>query len=148
MVSLVLVAHSRRLLDALVEMVTETVSGAPACHAAGGTDDGRLGTSLRLVVDACRAALSGGSDGALVLYDAGSAWLTIELALDELSDDERQRIHVSHAPLVEGTLAAAARGASGGDLRELEEAASQALATDKQPARIDTTFVEAASMTA
>lgn len=148
MISLVLVAHSRRLLDALVEMVTGTVSGAPACHAAGGTDDGRLGTSLRLVVDAFRAALSGRSDGALVLYDAGSAWLTIELALDELSDDERHRIHVSHAPLVEGTLAAAARGASGGDLREMEEAASQALATDKQPDRIDTTFGEAARLMA
>ncbi len=61
--SLVLVAHSRRLLDALVEMVTGTVSGAPACHAAGGTDDGRLGTSLRLVVEACRVALAGRSDG-------------------------------------------------------------------------------------
>lgn len=67
MVSLVLVAHSRRLLDALVEMLTQMVSGAPACHAAGGTDDGRMGTSLRLVVDACRAALSGSADDALLL---------------------------------------------------------------------------------
>ena len=148
MVSLVLVAHSQPLLDALVEMVTETVSGAPACHAAGGTDDGRMGTSLRRVVDACHAALSSGSDGALVLYDAGSAWLTIELALDELSDAERDRVHVSHAPLVEGALAAAARGASGGDLREMSEAASRALATDKQPARDDTPIGEAARMTA
>jgi PTS hybrid protein len=147
MVSLVLVAHSQRLLDALVEMVTETVSGAPACHAAGGTDDGRMGTSLRRVVDACRAALSG-SGAALVLYDAGSAWLTIELALDELSHDERDRIHVNHAPLVEGTLAAAARGASGGDLAEMAEAAGQALASDKQPDRADTTLSEAARLTA
>lgn len=148
MVSLVLVAHSQRLVDALAEMVTETVAGAPACHAAGGTDDGRVGTSLRLVVDACRAALSGGSDGALVLYDAGSAWLTIEFALDELSDDERHRLHVSHAPLVEGTLAAAARGASGGGLREMAEAAREALDSDKQPGRIDTTFGDTAQRSA
>ena len=139
MVSLVLVAHSQRLLDALVEMVTETVAGAPACHTAGGTDDGRMGTSLRLVVAACRSALAGDSDGALVLYDAGSAWLTIELALDELGEDERGRIHVSHAPLVEGTLAAAARGASGGGMREMAEAAGEALDSDKQPDRIDVT---------
>ena len=148
MISLVLVAHSQRLLDALVEMVTETVSGPPACHTAGGTDDGRSGTSLRLVVDAIRAALSGRSDGALVLYDTGSAWLTIELALEELSGDERHRIHVSHAPLVEGALAAAARGARGGDLHEMEDAANQALATDKQPDRIDTTLGEAARLMA
>ena len=50
---------------------------------------GDLDTSLRLVVDAIRAALAGRSDGGLVLYDAGSAWLTIELALEELSGDER-----------------------------------------------------------
>ena len=148
MVNLVLVAHSQPLLDALVEMVTETVSGAPACHAAGGTDDGRMGTSLRRVVEACRAGLSSGSDGALVLYDAGSAWLTIELALDELSADERERVHVSHAPLVEGTLAAAARGASGGGLREMVDAAGRALATDKQPARVDTQVGAAARLTA
>ena len=139
MVSLVLVAHSQRLLDALVELVGGTVAGAPACHVAGGTDDGRMGTSLRKVLSACRAALSGDSDGALMLYDAGSAWLTIGFALDELGDKERQRLHVSHAPLVEGTLAAAARGAGGGGLLERAEAADEALAGDKQPDRIDQT---------
>jgi len=148
MVSLVLVAHSQRLLDALVEMVTQTVAGAPACHAAGGTDDGRMGTSLRLVVDACRAAVAEGSDDALLLYDAGSAWLTIEFALDELREGERDRLHVSHAPLVEGTLAAAARGARGGGWREMAEAARVALDSDKQPDRIDTTLGSAAQRTA
>ena len=139
MVSIVLVAHSERLLDALVELVEETVAGAPACHVAGGTDDGRMGTSLRKVLSATRAALSGDSDGALMLYDAGSAWLTIGFALDELGEEDRQRLHVSHAPLVEGTLAAAARGAGEGGLQEMAEAANEALARDKQPAPIDET---------
>jgi PTS hybrid protein len=139
MVSLVLVAHSQRLLDALVELVGETVAGAPPCHVAGGTDDGRMGTSLRSVLTACRAALAGASDEALILYDAGSAWLTIGFALDELGEEERQRLHVSHAPLVEGTLAAAARGAGGGGLQEMAGAADEALRNDKQPDRIDTT---------
>lgn len=139
MVSLVLVAHSQRLLDALVEMVTQTVAGAPTCHVAGGTEDGRMGTSLRRVVDACRAALSGPSDAALLLYDAGSAWLTIGFALDELGEKERDRLRVSHAPLVEGTLAAAARGAGGGGLREMAHAARDALRSDKQPDRVDAT---------
>ena len=148
MVSLVLVAHSRRLLDALIEMVTSTVAGAPACHAAGGTDDGRMGTSLRGVLDACRAALAHGPDGVLVLYDTGSAWLTIELALDELRQDERDRIHVSHAPLVEGALAAAARGAVGGGIGEMADAAAAALSSDKQPERIDVPLGGTAQRTA
>jgi dihydroxyacetone kinase DhaKLM complex PTS-EIIA-like component DhaM len=137
MVSLVLVAHSQRLLDALVELVGQTVAGAPECHVAGGTDDGRMGTSLRRVLSACRAALSDSSDGALILYDAGSAWLTIGFALDELGDEARRRLRVSHAPLVEGSLAAAARGAGGAGLREMAEAADEALSRDKQPDRID-----------
>ena len=137
MVSLVLVAHSQRLLDALVELVGETVAGAPECHVAGGTDDGRMGTSLRRVLNACRAALAGPSDEALILYDAGSAWLTIGFALDELGEGERKRLHISHAPLVEGTLAAAARGAVGGELAEMAEAANEALGSDKQPDRRD-----------
>lgn len=137
MVSLVLVAHSRRLLDALAELVTETIAGAPACHVAGGTDDGRMGTSLRSVISACRAAVSAPSDGGLILYDAGSAWLTIGFALDELEEGERERLLVSHAALVEGALAAAARGAGGGDLREMAAAANEALGRDKQPERMD-----------
>lgn len=148
MVSLVLVAHSRRLLDALIEMVTSTVAGAPACHAAGGTEDGRMGTSLRGLLDACRAALAHGPDGVLVLYDTGSAWLTIELALDELRQDERDRIHVSHAPLVEGALAAAARGAVGGGIGEMADAAAAALSSDKQPERIDVPLGGTAQRTA
>ena len=148
MVSLVLVAHSRRLLDALIEMVTSTVAGAPACHAAGGTEDGRMGTSLRGVLDACRAALAHGPDGVIVLYDTGSAWLTIELALDELRQDERDRIHVSHAPLVEGALAAAARGAVGGGIGEMADAAAAALSSDKQPERIDVPLGGTAQRTA
>src|SRR3990170_4359825 len=134
MVSLVLVAHSRRLLDALVELVGETVAGGPECHVAGGTDDGRTGTSLRGVSAALHAAVAA-SDEALVLYDTGSAWLTIGFALDELGDPERQRILVSDAPLVEGALAAAARGAGGGGLREMAEAARDALISDKRPPR-------------
>lgn len=148
MVSLVLVAHSQRLLEALVEMVGETVAGAPACHLAGGTDDGRMGTSLRRVVEACRAALTGPSEGALVLYDTGSAWLTIGFALDELGPETRARLHLSHAPLVEGALAAAARGASGGGLREMAEAAHEALTSDTQPDRLSTAIDGTARLTA
>jgi len=137
MTSLVLVAHSQRLLEALVELVGETVAGAPACHMAGGTDDGRMGTSLGRVVAACRAALLGASGSAVILYDTGSAWLTIGFALDELAQDERDRLYLSHAPLVEGALAAAARGAGGGGLKEMADAAADALTSDKQPARTE-----------
>jgi PTS hybrid protein len=133
MVSLVLVAHSDRLLDALVELIAATTATPPRCCTAGGTDDGRMGTSLARIRAALGAGLDAGDGGCLVLYDTGSAWLTIGFALDELSADERSRLVLSNGPLVEGALAAAARAADGAGLAEVAEAAASALERDKRP---------------
>lgn len=135
MVSLVLVAHSDRLLGALVDLVAATTASPPACATAGGTEDGRMGTSLARIRAALDAALdAAGGDGCLVLYDTGSAWLTIGVAIDELSPAERGRVAISDGPLVEGALAAAARAADGASLDEVAAAAASALERDKRPA--------------
>lgn len=128
-----LVSHSPSLLDALREMVDDAVDRPPPVHLAGGTDDGRLGTSLGRVSTALHDARR--APGTLVLYDSGSAWLTIGFALDALAPDARGRVAVSDAPLVEGTLAAAARAAQGAPLGEVVEAAEAALRTEKRPAQ-------------
>jgi len=133
MVSLVLVAHSDRLLAALVEMLGVSTADGPRCFVAGGTEDGRLGTSLARVRTALRAGLDASDEGCLVLYDTGSAWLTIGFAIDELEPGDRARTDVSDAPLVEGALAAAARAAEGAPLEEVAAAAGAALASDKRP---------------
>lgn len=133
MVSLVLVAHSDRLLSALVELVTATTTSPPACATAGGTEDGRMGTSLARIRAALRTGLVTTDDGCVVLYDTGSAWLTIGIALDELSPIERGRVTVSDGPLVVGTLAAAARAADGASLQEVAAASASALDRDKRP---------------
>lgn len=133
MVSLVLVAHSDRLLGAIVEMMVATTATPPPCSTAGGTDDGRMGTSLARIRAALRAGLDGGGDGCLVLYDTGSAWLTIEFAIDELPAADRARVVLSTGPLVEGALAAAASAADGASLTDVAEAAASALQGDKRP---------------
>jgi len=133
MVSLVLVAHSDPLLTALVEVVRDLTRTSPACFTAGGTDDGRLGTSLAKVRAGIRTGLDASDDGCLVLYDTGSAWLTIGFAIDDLPAEDRARVELSDAPLVEGTLAAAARAADGAPLAEVAVAAASALETDKRP---------------
>lgn len=134
MVSLVLVGHSQPLLSALVELVTATNADAPRCYIAGGTDDGRMGTSLARVRTALRAGFEASNDdGSLVLYDTGSAWLTVGFAIDELSGDERSRVMLSDGPLVEGSLAAAARAAEHASLYEVAAAAASALESDKRP---------------
>lgn len=132
LVSLVLVSHSPRLLDALQEMIRAASDPAPPLHLAGGTQDGRLGTSLSGVLAALRGADT--LDGTLVIYDSGSAWLTIGFALDALGPSHRARIVVSGAPLVEGALAAAARAARGAPLAEVACAAADAMRSEKQSA--------------
>src|SRR3990170_3241776 len=62
-VSLMLVAHSNRLLGALVELIAATTATPPVCSTAGGTDDGRMGTSLARIRAALRAGLDAGDDG-------------------------------------------------------------------------------------
>ena len=133
MVSLVLVAHSEELVTALVAVVRGITRRTPRCFPAGGTDDGRMGTSLSRVRSAIHDALDASADGCLVLYDAGSAWLTIGVALDDLPARDRSRVVLSDAPLVEGALAAAARASDGAPLLEVAEAAARALESDKRP---------------
>lgn len=133
MVSLVLVAHSDPLVTALVAVVHDVTRVSPPCFTAGGTDDGRFGTSLARVRRALRAGLDASADGCVVLYDTGSAWLTIDLAMDELNDEERSRVLLSDGPLVEGALAAAARASDGAARGEVADAAAGAITSDKRP---------------
>lgn len=133
MVSLVLVAHSDLLVTALVEVVRDVTRTSPPCFTAGGTDDGRMGTSLAKVRAAIRSGLDASDDGCLVLYDTGSAWLTIGFATDDLSGHDRARVEISDAALVEGALAAAARSSDGAPLHEVVQAAASALEADKRP---------------
>lgn len=126
-----LVAHSAPLLDAIRQMIDDSVGAPPGVELAGGTDDGRFGTSLARVGAALTAASS--PDGTLVLYDSGSAWLTISFAIDALSPADRRRVAISDAPLIEGAMVAAARAGQGAGLAEVADAAARALVTEKRP---------------
>ena len=84
--SLVLVSHSKSLAEGLRDMVVQVAGESVRVAAAGGTADGRLGTNAEAIVDTLRATLADSGDGVLVLLDLGSAWLSVEMALEELSD--------------------------------------------------------------
>ena len=131
--SLVLVSHSKSLAEGLRDMVVQVAGDSVHVAAAGGTADGRLGTNAEAIVDALRAILADSGDGVLVLLDLGSAWLSVEMALEELSDTERARIQVSEAPLVEGAVLAAVQASIGGTLSEVAMAAAGASSMSKAP---------------
>jgi phosphoenolpyruvate---glycerone phosphotransferase subunit DhaM len=133
LVGLVLISHSSSIADGLRDMVLQVAGSEVVVATAGGTDDGRLGTSAPRIAAAIRSTLEGAVDGTLILLDLGSAALSLELALEELNDDERARLRVSEAPLVEGAVLAAVQASVGASLDEVAEAALGAATMQKMP---------------
>jgi PTS hybrid protein len=122
-VGIVVVSHSASIATGVVDLARQM---APDVHfaAAGGTEDGGIGTSF----DAITAAITSVSDQdeVVVLCDLGSAYLTTDTALEFLDDEVRERVSVSRSPLVEGTVAAAVAAQTGGDAAGVLAAAATA----------------------
>ena len=101
---------------------------------AGGTEDGRLGTSAPQIEGGHPVACSTrGADDVLVLLDLGSAALSLELALEELDEADRARVRISEAPLVEGAILAAVQASVGASIDEVAAAADGAATMAKLP---------------
>lgn len=133
MVGLVLISHSSAIAEGLREMVAQVAGADVPVGIAGGTDDGRLGTSAPRIAEAIRLTLDAGADGTLILLDLGSAALSLELALEEFDEAERARLQVSEAPLVEGAVLAAVQASVGASLDEVAASAAGAASMPKMP---------------
>lgn len=113
MVGIVIVSHSETLAKGIVELAKMMAKDAPI-YAAGGTDDGRLGTSFEKISAAAEQADQG--DGCVLLMDMGSAVMTAEMVVEALDDKE---IRLIDAPLVEGAVLAAVECQSGAAIDEV-----------------------------
>ncbi|TPW70900.1 dihydroxyacetone kinase phosphoryl donor subunit DhaM [Schumannella sp. 10F1B-5-1] len=120
-VGIVVVSHSAKIAEGVVELAGQMADGV-AIVAAGGTDEGGIGTSFDKVGTAIGEADSG--EGVVILCDLGSAIMTAETALDFLDDADRARVVIADAPIVEGAVAAAVAARTGGD-RDAVLAAAQ-----------------------
>jgi len=120
-VGIVLVSHSVRLAEGAADLAAQVGGGTVAVVAAGGTDDGGLGTSAAKVERALRDAERGA--GVVVLPDLGSAVLTVRALLEDLPD---VTVALADAPFVEGAVAATVTAAAGADLTAVAKAAEEA----------------------
>lgn len=133
MVGLVLISHSGTLVEGLRDMVAQVAGEDVPIGIAGGTEDGRLGTSAPRIAEAIRTTLAAGAESAIVLLDLGSAALSLEVALEELEPADRERVRVSEAPLVEGAILAAVQASVGASIDEVVAAAEGAASMAKLP---------------
>ncbi|OII34759.1 PTS-dependent dihydroxyacetone kinase phosphotransferase subunit DhaM [Curtobacterium sp. MMLR14_010] len=126
-VGILVVSHSAAIASGTVELARQMAADVQFV-AAGGTEDGGIGTSFEAITAGIEELAS--ADAVVVLCDLGSAYLTTDTALDFLDDDVRARVHVSDAPLVEGTVAAAVAAQTGGDVDAVLAAARSAAASE------------------
>jgi dihydroxyacetone kinase phosphotransfer subunit len=132
-VGIVVVSHSADVADATVRLVAQLANlpdDGPRLVAAGGLDDGTVGTDAVRIADAIR--LADGGAGVVVMADLGSAVLSAATAIDELLDPaEAARVTISRGPLVEGTFVAAVQASAGDALDGVRAAADEAGDMDK-----------------
>ena len=123
MVGIVLVSHSAALAEGTAELAGQIAGGTVTIATAGGTEDGRIGTSIDKVERALR--LADGGAGVVILPDLGSSVLTVRALLAEPGDLPDQ-VAVADAPFVEGAVAATVTAAAGGDVKAVLSAAEEA----------------------
>jgi len=121
-VGIVLVSHSAELAAGAAHLAAQVSGGTVTIIAAGGTDDGELGTSAAKVERGLRLAESGA--GVVVLPDLGSAVLTVRAVLEDA--DPATNVVMADAPFVEGAVAATVTAAAGGDIKAVAAAAEEA----------------------
>ena len=122
-VGIVLVSHSAALAEGTAELAGQIAGGTVIIATAGGTEDGRIGTSIDKVERALR--LADGGAGVVILPDLGSSVLTVRALLAEPGDLPDQ-VEVADAPFVEGAVAATVTAAAGGDVKAVLAAAEEA----------------------
>ncbi|NLM74064.1 MAG: PTS-dependent dihydroxyacetone kinase phosphotransferase subunit DhaM [Clostridiaceae bacterium] len=110
MVGFVIVSHSQKLAESVVELTGAMAPGAKIA-AAGGLEDGSFGTSFDRISNAVNEVYS--DDGVIVLMDMGSAVMTTEMVLESMPE---RKIKMADCPLVEGAIIGTISAISGRSL--------------------------------
>ncbi len=128
MVGIVIVSHSAKLAEGVLELARQMGGEDVALAATGGIDDpdDPIGTDAFAIKEAIEAVWS--DDGVLVLMDLGSAVMNAETALDFLEPPaDASAVLLCEAALVEGAVAAVASARIGASLSEVADEARSGL---------------------
>ena len=130
MVGIVIVSHSWKIAEGVCDLAREMAQEFSGLIAAGGLDDGSIGTDAQRIVDAICEADSG--DGVVVMADIGSSIMSSETAIELLEEEgEKVEVVIADAPLVEGSICAVVEAAGGGTLDSVLKAAEEAREANK-----------------
>ena len=130
MVGIVIVSHSWKIAEGVVDLAREMAQEHDKIIPAGGLEDGSIGTDAQKIADAIVEADAG--DGVVIIADMGSSIMSAEAAI-ELLEDEQRGINavIADAPIVEGAVCAAVEAIGGGSLEAVLTAAEEAKESNK-----------------
>ena len=120
-VGVVIVSHSPKVAEGAADMVRQMVGDAVPLAWTGGNAEDRLGTDVARILTAMREAWS--PAGLVILVDLGSAETNSEIAIETLPPDQRGRILICNAPVVEGAVLAATKASGGASVEAVKRAA-------------------------
>lgn len=125
MVGVVIVSHSKKVAEGIRDLSMQMAGPNQKIVAAGGMEDGSIGTDAVRISEAIKEADSG--DGVVVLVDLGSAVLSSNMAVELLEEAaEKIEVRVADAPVLEGAISASVQAYIGGTLEEVISAAELA----------------------
>ena len=121
MLGFVIVSHSKRLADEVIELCNEMKKYDFPVVNGSGTEEDYLGSNPLIIAEAIKKAYI--KDGVAIFGDLGSSILNAELALEFLDSEEydKEKIKIMDAPLVEGVLMGMAINDKKLLLKDLEE---------------------------
>lgn len=125
LVGLVIVSHSADVAKGAAAMVRQMVGEDVPTAFAGGDPAGGLGTDVGAIKKAIEQVWS--EAGVAVLVDLGGAEMNAEMAIEMFSSQQRARIRICNAPVVEGAVVAAVEASAGSSLGEVCVTAESAL---------------------
>ncbi len=125
MVGIVIVSHSEKIAQGVVDLCAQMAPEVPMA-AAGGLPGGEIGTDFERIYTAVESVMS--DDGVAVLFDLGSALMTTEMVMEQF---EEGKIMLADAPIVEGSVIASVSASMGLSLAEVVKEAHTAVETPK-----------------
>ena len=113
MVGIVIVSHSQKLAEGVVDLAALMAPETPM-RAAGGMEDGGFGTSFEKISNAIEEIYT--DDGVVIFMDLGSAVMTTEMVLEMMED---RNIKMIDCPVVDGAIAAAVVAAGNANIDDV-----------------------------
>lgn len=119
MVNIILVSHVKEIAEGTKRLAEQMNQNQVKITAIGGTTDGEIGTSPDLIEEAVAEADK--EAGTIILADLGSAVMSVNMVLEWLDEEVRDKVVLADAPFVEGAVVAAVEAGMGNKMEDILE---------------------------